>query len=233
MQEIQSSLIKHLALKVGALFVQPASQLIIRDVEEGFSRLILIIVDDLSVVGFGYHNSPIGIGGLHCSGLDHNVIGSILEVSVDHAEVCCLQIHCQGVISIGIVIIIDLLLRENGTFLTNRPGGHPRFSGRRRRLPSLASQILKCGCGGLLGCFAWLCVRGRNDKGVDFEGGIELWWIRRSRFPNGSVVTAAAVAALFVEVVVIINLKVPVPVQLACIVNLDGTILEADLKVVG
>ena len=87
MQEYLVCLIKHFTLIEGALFIYPARHLLIQPVVERFRRLILVIVDDLGLFGFGDNYFPIGIRGLHCGGLDHNVIGGILEVGEDHAEV--------------------------------------------------------------------------------------------------------------------------------------------------
>ena len=106
MQEYLDGLVDHLALEVLALAIFPARILLIRAEKEGLSRLILVIVDDLGYVFFRDYDSPVGVGGLHYVCLNNNVIGNILEVSVEHTEVFGLQIYSQGVIQVGIVPVL-------------------------------------------------------------------------------------------------------------------------------
>jgi len=104
LQEHLIGLIEHLFLPVVAFAISPARRLLIPIVVVELIRLILVIIDDLGVVGSREFDSPVGVGGLHCGCLNYKIIGSILEVGVNDAEVIGLQVHCQCVIGIGIVI---------------------------------------------------------------------------------------------------------------------------------
>ena len=88
-------LIEHLGLVVVAFVIFPVRRLFIPIVEEGLKCLILVIVDDPGVVGFREYDFPVGVGGLHCGCLNNKIIGSILKVGVNHAEVRSIQIYSQ------------------------------------------------------------------------------------------------------------------------------------------
>jgi hypothetical protein len=86
-------LIEHLGLGVVAFLIFPDRLLFIPIVEEGLKCLILVIVDDLGVVGFREYDFSVGVGGLYCGCLNNKIIGSILKIGVNHAEVSSLQVY--------------------------------------------------------------------------------------------------------------------------------------------
>jgi hypothetical protein len=260
-QVFLEGLIEHLVLPVVAFAIWPARRLLIPIVVEGLNRLILVIVNDLGVVGFREYDSPVWIGGLHCFCLNNKIIGSILEVGVNYAEVRGIQVYCHCVIGIGIVIASIPAPLVIGVVAVNIWGcgrcllGFYRFS--------FARLLPKSGWRSWLGKREELFVRRRNE-GVDSETSRKLRWVecrigivaaicvavligmwvaRIVRVWTVAAIAAICIAILIrvvispivrVGIVVIMRIPpVPVKVEAVCIIKMDGSILETDLEVVG
>ena len=253
-------LIEQLVLPVVAFAIWPACILLIEIVVEVLIRLILVIVDDLGVVGLREYDSSVRIGGLHCFCLNNKIIGSILEVGVNDAEVRGIQVYCHCVIGIGIVIASVPAPLVIGVIAVNIWGCGRCLLGFYRL--SFACLFPKSGLRCWLGKREELYVRRRNE-GVYSEASkirffvcsiatvaaicvavlIGVWVARIVRVWTVAAIAAVCIAILIrvvispivrVGIVVIMRIPpVPVKVEAVCIIKMDGSILETDLEVVG